>query len=358
MSHHSSSVFIAALFIAAGVTAPAETQPTPDLGITVHRLSPRAAAFNVGPWGNTYLALATQKGIVVIDSGFSKTIAQAVRAAIQAEFKRSDFAFLVNSHEHSDHIFGNGAYSDIPIVGSDLLRAAVLAMKADPTIIAPRLAIPEQSLARTQQDLKKDPKLLENPDVARGERFWKIVQADYAAGLDLVPPTVTFDRRMTLNLGDASVHLFSFGHWHSSADTIISVPEEGIVRLGAIFYADHLPIVNSPYGPKEAVTAAIVDNWIAVLNEVMAQANEKTRFVSCHGWTLMTKAQCAPQVVYLEKLWNDVRRAKAAGKTLEQTKEAVPRVESLSEVAGLADTGQEVPHIHAHNIEALWNAAP
>jgi glyoxylase-like metal-dependent hydrolase (beta-lactamase superfamily II) len=274
-------------------SAPAGTQPGPDLGITVHRLGPRAAVFNVGPWDNSYLALATQKGIVVIDSGFSKTVAQAVRAAIQAEFKRSDFAFLINSHEHSDHTFGNSAYSDIPIVGSDLLRTTILRMKSDPAFIAPRLAIPEQSLAQIQQDLKNNPKLLEDPTVAKDERFWKTVQADYAAGVDYAPPTITFDRRMTLYLGDVSIQLFSYGHWHSTADTIISIPEEGIVRLGALFSAGHLPIVNSPYGPKEVLTAAIVNNWIAVLHEVLDQANEKTQFVSCHGWTDEQDAGCA-----------------------------------------------------------------
>jgi glyoxylase-like metal-dependent hydrolase (beta-lactamase superfamily II) len=344
-------------------SAPAETQLAPDLGITVRRLSPRAAVFNVGPWDNSYLALSTQKGIVVIDSGFSKTVAQEVRAAIQAEFKRNDFAFLINSHEHSDHTFGNSAYSDIPIVGSDLLRADMLRMKSDPTFIAPRLAIPEQSLAQIQQDLKKNPKLLEDPEVAKAERFWKTVKADYTTGVDYVPPTITFDRRMTLYLGDVSVQLFSYGHWHSTADTIISIPEESIVRLGALFSSGrlspgHLPLVNSPYGPKEALTAAIVNNWIAVLHEVLDQTNEKTQFVSCHGWSVMNKAQVAHQAAYLEKLWNEVRRTKAAGKTLEQTKAAVPRAERFSEFADLVNTADEVPDIHEHNIEALWNAAP
>ena len=65
-------------------SAPAGTPPAPDLGIKVRRLSPRAAVFYVGPWDNSYLALSTQKGIVVIDSGFSKTVAQEVRAASQA----------------------------------------------------------------------------------------------------------------------------------------------------------------------------------------------------------------------------------------------------------------------------------
>jgi glyoxylase-like metal-dependent hydrolase (beta-lactamase superfamily II) len=349
---------MAALLVAAAASAQTRPQAASSLGITVRRLSPRTAVVSAGPWNNSYVAIATRKGIVVIDSGFSKTIAQAVREAIQAEFKRSDFAYLVLSHEHSDHIFGNSAYSEIPIVGSNLLRAVMLEMKSDPASIADRLSIPKLSLERMRQDSLKDPTLAQSPQAVQGERFWKAVQADYNAGVEYLPPSVTFDRRMTLHLGDVSVHLFSYGHWHSVADTIISVPEEGVVRLGAILDGDHLPVVKNPYGPKETLTAAMVNNWIAVLNEVMAQANDKTQFISCHGWTVMSKAQCAPQVAYLEKLWNEVRRAKAAGKTLQQAKEALPRAQLFPEVAGLADAGLQVPNIHEHNIEALWSAAP
>ena len=351
------SLLVAALFVVPSASAQTRPQAPSDLGITVRRLSPRAAVVNAGPWNNSYLAIATQKGIVVIDSGFSKTIARAVREAIKAEFKRSDFAYLIVSHEHSDHVFGNSAYSDIPIVGSDLMHAAILRMKADPASVSERLAIPKESLARVREDSLKDPKLADDPQVAQGERFWNVVQADYSAGVDYVPPTITFDRRMTLDLGDVSVHLFSFGHWHSAADTIICVPEEGIVRLGAILYGDHLPVLKNPYA-KEPFTAAIMDNWIAVLNEVMSQANEKTQFISCHGWGVMTKAQCAPQVAYLEKLWNEVRRAKSAGKTLQLAREALPRAQTFPEVANLADADFQMKNIHEHNIEALWSVAP
>ena len=357
LNRRSSSMLTAALLIVAGAYGQDGSQANSDLGITVHRLSPRIAVFNVGPWNNSYLAVATQKGIVVIDSGFSKTVAQAVRAAIQAEFKRTDFAFLINSHEHSDHIFGNSAYSDIPLVGSDLLRASILRMKSEPASVVPRLAIPEESLAVTRQKLLGDPKLSRDPQVAKSNRFWEVVRADYSAGIDFVPPTITFDHRMSLNLGDVSVNLFSFGHWHSAADTIISIPEEGVIRLGAILYAGQLPVVKYPYA-NEPLMAALVNHWIAVLNEVMAQADEKTQFISCHGWTVMSKAQCAPQVAYLEKLWNEVRRAKSAGKTLQQAKEVLLRSQLFAEVGGLANTADQVPNIHEHNIEMLWRVAP
>jgi hypothetical protein len=246
---------------------------------------------------------------------------------------------------------------DIPIVGSDLMHAAILRMKADPASVSERLAIPKESLARVREDSLKDPKLADDPQAAQGERSWNVVQADCSAGVDYVPPTITFDRRITLDLGDVSVHLFSFGRWHSAADTIVCVPEEGIVRLGAILYGDHLPVLKNPYA-KEPFTAAIMDNWIAVLNEVMSQANEKTQFISCHGWAVMTKAQCAPQVAYLEKLWNEVRRAKSAGKTLQLAREALPRAQMFPEVANLADADFQMKSIHEHNIEVLWSVAP
>jgi len=351
------ALLLAALFVVPSASALTRSQAPSDLGITVRRLSPRAAVVNAGPWNNSYLAIATRKGIVVVDSGFSKTIAQAVREAIETEFERRDFAYLIVSHEHSDHVFGNSAYSDVPIVGSELMHAAILRMKAEPASVSDRLAIPKQSLAKMREDSLKDPKLADDPQVAHAERFWNVVQADYSAGVDYVAPTITFDSRMTLDLGDVSVHLFSLGHWHSAADTIVSVPEEGIVRLGAVLYGDHLPVLKNPYA-KEPFTAAIVDNWIAVLNEVVSQADEKTRFVSCHGWGIMTKAQCAPQVAYLERLWKEVRLAKAAGRTLQVAKEALSRARVFPEVANLADADFQMPNIHEHNIEALWTVAP
>jgi glyoxylase-like metal-dependent hydrolase (beta-lactamase superfamily II) len=196
-------------------------EATPDIGMTVRRLSFRTAVFNAGPWDNAMVAIATQKGIVVVDSGFSKTIAKTYREAIQAELKRSDFAFLINTHEHGDHMFGDGAYSDIPLIGSEALRAASLKMKSDPAIVARFMEWPEKDLAWMRQYLlKNNPKALEGPQFAQVERFWKTAEADNPTAADLILPAITFDHRMTLNLGDVSVRLFAFDLFHSMADII------------------------------------------------------------------------------------------------------------------------------------------
>jgi glyoxylase-like metal-dependent hydrolase (beta-lactamase superfamily II) len=358
----------AAWLIGCGASAAPGAEATPDIGITVRRLSPRTAVFNAGSWDNAVVAIATQKGIVVVDSGFSKTIARAHREAIQAEFKRSDLAILINSHEHADHMFGDSAYADIPLVGSEGLRAAILRMKSDPSIVARFMEWPEKDLAATRQYLaKNNPKGLASQQFAQIERFWKTVEADNPAGADLILPAITFDHRMTLNLGDVSVRLFSFELYHSMADIVISVPEENLVLSETVFSPGRLPVLDALYGPEERLTAdmltaEMVNNWIGVLHEVLGQADEKTQFLGCHGRAVMNKAQCAHEAAYLEKLWKEVRRTKATGKTLEQAKTDLRRTEGFPEFADLADAGTPAAPaeagIHQRNIEVLWKTAP
>jgi hypothetical protein len=83
---HSCSLLTAAALLLGAGSARAGSEAASNLGITVRRLSTRVAVVKTGPWNNSYVAIASQKGIAVIDSGFSKTIAQAVRQAIEAEF--------------------------------------------------------------------------------------------------------------------------------------------------------------------------------------------------------------------------------------------------------------------------------
>lgn len=351
-----------------GASVAAGAEATPDIGITVRRLSPRTAVFNAGPWDNAMVAIATQKGIVVVDSGFSTTIAKAYREAIQAELKRSDFAYLINTHEHGDHMFGDTAYSDIQLIGSEALRAAILKMKSDPSIVARFMEWPEKNLVWTRQYLlKNNPKALDGEQFAQVERFWRTAEADNPTAGSLILPAITFDHRMTLNLGDVTVRLFAFDFFHSMADIFISVPEENLVLTEAVFGTGQLPYINFPYGSEEGLTAEMltaetVNNWIAVLHDVLSQADEKTQFLSCHGRTVMNKAQCAHQAAYLERLWREVRRTKAEGKTLEQAKAELRLGGSFAEFADLGDVRSagnpdEVPSVHQRNIDVLWKAA-
>jgi len=76
-------------------------------------------------WAGDYIsstavsAVATQKGIVVIDTTDIPKLDQAFRKVIEKEFGRNDFKYLINTHGHGDHTKGNGVYSDCQIIAHE-----------------------------------------------------------------------------------------------------------------------------------------------------------------------------------------------------------------------------------------------
>ena len=329
----------------------------PSIDITVKRISPRVAVFYGGPWDNAIVAVATQKGIVVVDAPFSKTIARNFRGAIQTEFKRNDVALLINTHEHVCHVGGNEAYADVPIVGHESLRREMMTSMADPRRVTNVREIGEREVARSRDYLRKtDPKKLEEPGYLNYEKSWQIIQADYRGDPAVVVPTMTFGRDMTLYMGDVSVKLMYYGHAHGVADIIVSIPEEDLVLTAGILYPGRVPVTDKV---TEGATPAIVDNWFVVMHGLLDGADENTKFLPSHGRAVMNRQEVGQLVSYLEGLWGSLRRAKADGKTLEQAEAETP-LKSFPQVASFSNellrgTEWEVLDIHRQNVEHLWN---
>ena len=227
----------------------AASLPGAEFNIKVDRLSPRTAVFSGGPWGNAIVAVATQKGIVVIDAPFSKTIAGGFREAIAAELKRNDFACLINTHEHTCHVSGNSAYADVPIVGHESIRADMLKSMTDPAhkfSTASRLGLADRQLNGVRAQLEKsNPEVLKAPGWANYEKAWKLIIADWSGAHVTVLPTITFDHRATLTFGDVTVRLDYLGCSHGVGDTFVSIPEENLVITAGFFYANLVPEITS-----------------------------------------------------------------------------------------------------------------
>ncbi len=364
---------VASFLLAAGAMCPpvGAQPPSPLPEIVVHRLSPRTAVFNLGSHDGAVavVALATQKGIVVADAPWNVDVAKAFRDAIQAEFKRSDFIYLINSHGHGDHTGGNGAYTDVPVVGHELERARMLNeiafmrayfLKNDTKVLeTPQFALYEKAI----------PKTIEPAWFAQNEEAMKQAVARYRGGLVTVPPTITFDGRLTLSLGDMTVEMIYCGQAHSPTDTIIYVPEENLAVTGGLFSPGQVPMLGVRGKPVATGFAApppfpqpqVIDNWLVVLRKLVAEANENTRFIPVHGNVLMNKADFQRFLSYLERLLSEVRRLKAEGKTLERATAALTLKEHFPEIANLQDesargTTYETLGVHQYNIEFLWRA--
>ncbi|MCL7462892.1 quinoprotein relay system zinc metallohydrolase 1 [Pseudomonas sp. NW5] len=58
--------------------------------------------------------IVTEAGVVLIDTGISRRYGEALRAAIGRVTERP-IVLVINTHHHPDHVFGNQAFSDLPI---------------------------------------------------------------------------------------------------------------------------------------------------------------------------------------------------------------------------------------------------
>jgi glyoxylase-like metal-dependent hydrolase (beta-lactamase superfamily II) len=71
------------------------------------------------------VALATEKGLVVIETSLIRAHDARIRKAIEKEFGRDDFKYVINTHFHHDHTAGNQIYADATIVGHKNIPAGM-----------------------------------------------------------------------------------------------------------------------------------------------------------------------------------------------------------------------------------------
>ena len=133
---------------------------------------------------------------------------------------------VVNTHEDSDHVFGNQLFEGAEIIGH---RSLPERMK--------KVAEPEeiQGLMEAANGAVKGFLLkLAHPGlVAAGRQL----DEDYDfSGIELVPPTTLFDDRLEIMLDDAEVHIIHVGPCHEVGDALIWMPKERVLFAGDVLF--------------------------------------------------------------------------------------------------------------------------
>ncbi len=214
----------------------------------------------------------------VIDTGGSPSVGRDFLAAVRAVTDKP-IRYVINTHEHPDHLFGNVAFAQ---------TGAAFVGHAD--------------LARQLAD--RGPFYL---------RAFRETLGDAAiAEVRLIPPAITVDSTMTLDLGNRKLELIA---WHPAAHTgcdltVLDTATSTLIA-GDLLFMQHVPVVD-----------ASAKGWLDVLGRMALLP--AVRVVPGHGRLVAPfPAALDDERRYLEALVHDARAAVAAGTPLAA---AVPKI--------------------------------
>ncbi|WP_175410142.1 MBL fold metallo-hydrolase [Streptomyces sp. TRM64462] len=141
---------------------------------------------------------------VLIDTTATERRALALRDALLAEGAAPPRT-VVNTHHHGDHTYGNSVFlPDAVVVGHEACRREVLAAGRQLHLIWP--------------------------------------QTDFG-DIRVTAPSVTYSDRMTLHAGGTEVRLIHPGVAHTAGDTIVHLPERGVVFTGDLIFHGGTPFL-------------------------------------------------------------------------------------------------------------------
>ncbi len=201
-------------------------------------------------WSNAGLVVGGDSSLLV-DTLFDLRLTdEMLRALKKVSPSAERIRTVVNTHANGDHCFGNALLRGAEIVSS---RACAEEM----------VDLPPSRLAEL---MKAAPSL--GPT---GEFLQRIFGPFSFDGIELVPPTRTFDGRLDLHIGDRLVSLIEVGPAHTRGDVVVHLPAESTVFTGDILFHGGHPIVWT--GP--------VANWITACERVLELG--PTTIVPGHG---------------------------------------------------------------------------
>jgi glyoxylase-like metal-dependent hydrolase (beta-lactamase superfamily II) len=196
--------------------------------------------------------IATSEGVIVLDALNSEAVGRAERKAIEDAI-RQPVRILVSSSFHNNYSKGNLAYADLWKIGHENYRADLL------DLMQREKAPAEEQKARL--------------------------------------PNQTYRERITLHLGGKEIQILYVGRAHTRGDSIIYVPQDRIVYLSELFFANQFLFINDGYGL----------DWLKALDAVEALGADV--FVPGHGPIPVDPKESRQELRRFRQMLLDVRDA-------------------------------------------------
>jgi cyclase len=157
--------------------------------------------------------VTTERGVVVIDTLNTPGAGRGLASAIKARTE-SPILFVINTHHHYDHVFGNQAF-DAPLVAHRELP--------------PQLS---KAVERDLMPLSIAARLSEHP-----EDRWLVDE------LEVVYPHITFQQHLVLDLAPRHIIVEHMGG-HTPDSCIVDLPDEGVLFAGDLVFEGRVPYLQ------------------------------------------------------------------------------------------------------------------
>ncbi|MDO9051987.1 MAG: quinoprotein relay system zinc metallohydrolase 2 [Methylotenera sp.] len=193
------------------------------------------------------------RGVAVIDTGGSLKVGRQLREAIR-QITSLPVLYVVNSHVHPDHIYGNAAFlADKPeFVGHEKLANAMESRK-------------EQYAKLNARFLHED-----------------------AVGTELIKPTLAVKDKLELDLGGRKLMLTAHPVAHTNTDVSMIDSKTGTLFTGDLLFIERTPVIESDVkgliaeieklkssDAKQVVPGhgPVTKDWIAALSDAQRYLN-------------------------------------------------------------------------------------
>jgi cyclase len=305
------------------------------------------------PVQSNSLIIIGDDGVCVVDAHYTPSAARATIAEIR-KLTPLPVRFVVTTHWHDDHIFGNqeyrAAFPGVQFVAHQETRAsmAAKALAHQQSLVTTYSAAVPRIEARLASGLDRDGK----PLTAEGRAELVLLLPIYRASSEdfkavtIVLPTITFDKAVTLRLGSRDVEVRSFGPGNTEGDAIVYLPKDKIVAVGDLVVYP-VPFI---YGGFPA-------SWVEVMHAVRALGPET--IVPGHGPVMRDFAYFDRVTALMQSMATQAKAAVARGLTLEETRKAFDLAAFRDQfVQGKPDReGTFTASILNSGIEAAYNEA-
>jgi len=254
--------------------------------------------------------IVNEADVIVVDTYVTPIAASALQEELKA-ITSNPIRFVINTHFHIDHSFGNQAFpDDVEIIGHDYTRETIVAGGS----VSGRgfdivTAGSTDRLTRLQEQLDT----ITDPEGRVSLEQRVAYQANFVSGVASVvptPPTQTFSDRMTLYRGDREIRILFLGRGHTGGDVVVHLPEERVIISGDLFYS------GVPY-----MGDAFLPDWIETLERL--KSLEFDWIIGGHRAPFQDRQYIEYLQEYLKDFWAQAQTLYDAGLSAEEAAERI-----------------------------------